>query len=104
MGKRNSQHQATVLHDFYCIRCGNKGISLMRKQGYKHSKMHRKKLYCPFCKEEVNHVECKNMEDVEEFRLNFEKGVYKNEAEESVAHVRALGFGQKHLDPEADEN
>ena len=91
-------------HSFYCIKCGNKGIPIQRKDGFQHSKMHRKKLYCPFCKEEVNHVECKNMEDVEEFRLNFEKGVYKNEAEESVAHVRTLGFGQKHLDPGADEN
>lgn len=91
-------------HSFYCIKCGKKGIPIQRKDGFQHSKMHRKKLYCPFCKEEVNHVECKNMEDVEEFRLNFEKGVYKNEAEESVAHVRTLGFGQKHLDPEADEN
>lgn len=75
-------------HNFYCIKCGNKGIPLMRKQGFKHERMHRKKLYCPFCKEEVNHVECSSMADVEEFCINFENGVYINEAEESLAHVR----------------
>lgn len=87
MGRRNSKC-SIALHDFYCINCGNKGIGLMRKQGFQHEKMHRKKLYCMFCKKEVNHIECKSMEDVEEFRLNFENGVYADEAEESVAHVR----------------
>lgn len=74
-------------HSFYCINCGNKGIPLMRKQGFKHESMHRKKLYCPFCKGEVNHVECKTFDEVEEFRINFENGVYKNEAEASLRHV-----------------
>lgn len=76
-------------HNFYCIQCGNKGIPLMRKQGFQHSKHHRKKLYCPFCRQEVNHIECKTYDDVLEFRENFENGVYKNEAEESISFVRA---------------
>lgn len=80
-------------HSFYCIRCGNKGIPLMRKQGFQHERMHRKKLYCMFCKEEVNHVECKSLEDVEEFKKNFENGVYLDEAEESVSHGRNPGIG-----------
>ena len=78
------EHGNYAEHSFYCIKCGNKGIPLMRKRGFQHGRMHRKKLYCMFCKEEVNHVECKSMEDVEEFRLNFENGVYTDEAEESV--------------------
>lgn len=53
-------------HSFYCIKCGNKGIPLMRNQGFK-QRHHRKKLYCPFCKQEVNHIECSNLDDVEEF-------------------------------------
>ena len=80
-------------HSFYCIRCGNKGIPLMRKQGFQHERKHRKKLYCMFCKEEVNHVECKSLEDVEEFKKNFENGVYLDEAEESVSHGRNSGIG-----------
>ena len=62
----------------------------MRRQGFKHSKMHRKKLYCPFCKTEVNHIECKTPEEVEEFKINFENGVYKDEAKESISFVGAL--------------
>ena len=85
-------------HSFYCIRCGNKGIPLMRKQGFQHERMHRKKLYCMFCKEEVNHVECKSLEDVEEFKRNFENGVYIDEAEESVSHGRSSGIGENNLD------
>ena len=59
----------------------------MRKQGFKHQGMHRKKLYCIHCKQEVNHVECKTYDEVEEFRINFENGVYKDEAEESIRFV-----------------
>ena len=76
-------------HSFYCINCGNKGIPLMRQRGFHHSKMHRKKLYCPTCRQEVNHIECKTMDDVEEFKFNFENGVYKDEAEASICYVRS---------------
>lgn len=78
-------------HSFYCINCGNKGIPLMRNQGFKHQGMHRKKLYCVFCKQEINHVECKTLDEIEEFRINFENGVYKNEAEESIYACRNSG-------------
>ena len=79
-------------HDLYCIKCGHKGIPLSRKQGHQHGRFHRKKLFCIYCQQEVNHIECKNDEDVAEFKRNFENGVYKDEAEESVSYVRAGGF------------
>lgn len=79
-------------HSFYCINCGNKGIPLMRNQGFKHQGMHRKKLYCVFCKQEVNHVECKTLDEIEEFRINFENGVYKDEAKESLHFVGTSGM------------
>lgn len=84
-------------HSFYCIKCGNKGIPLMRRQSLQHEKMHRKKLYCLYCKEEVNHIECKDLEEVEAFKLNFKNGVYINEAEESVSHVRNSRGGKIHM-------
>lgn len=76
-------------HSFYCLACGNKGIPLARQQSHKHSKHHRKKLYCIHCQTEVNHVECKTPTEVETFKRNFEKGVYKNEAEESLLACRS---------------
>lgn len=70
-------------HQFYCLLCGRPGIPLRRKAGFQHSAMHRKKLYCPYCKTEVNHVEIRNILEKEKFLEDFENGVYKDEAEES---------------------
>ena len=78
-------------HSFYCIKCGNKGVPLMRKQGHKHKRSHRKKLYCIHCKEEVNHIECQTDDEVYQFKIDFENGVYTNEAEESIHYVRTAG-------------
>lgn len=77
-------------HDFYCINCGRKGIPLSRRVSLQHGKFHRKKLYCIYCKEEVNHIECRTPEEVEEFKENFENGVYKDEAKESLDYVRGV--------------
>lgn len=89
MSRKNSK---TILHNFYCINCGNKGIELMRQQSHQHSKHHRKKLYCIHCQCEVNHIECKNERDVQEFKRNFRKGVYKDEAENSLSLMRNTGI------------
>ena len=85
------RHATCAEHNFYCLKCGNKGIPLMRKQGFQHERMHRKKLYCIHCHQEVNHIECKTLEDVEIFKENFLKGVYIDEAEASVSYVRDSG-------------
>lgn len=79
---------SSVTHSFYCMNCGKKGIDLLRPKGKLREKFHKKVLYCPWCKETVNHVECRTMEDVEIFKENFEKGYYKNEAKESMDFVR----------------
>ena len=63
-------------HDFYCIKCGKKGIPCQRRKGFQHSRGHLKKLYCIYCHEEVNHYECRSLSDVEKFQRNFKKGVY----------------------------
>ena len=72
-------------HQFYCLLCGRPGIPLRRKSGFLHGAMHRKKLYCPYCKVEVNHVEIRNIDEKEKFLKDFANGVYKDEAEESRA-------------------
>lgn len=73
-----------ITHDFYCLNCGKKGINLMRKQGHQHKRNHRKKLYCVYCKCDVNHVEIKDLEEKEDFLYNFELGLYKEEATKSM--------------------
>ena len=84
-------------HDFYCIKCGRKGIPCQRRKGHQHEKGHFKKLFCIYCGEEVNHYECRTLEDVQKFKKNFEEGVYKNDAENSIAHVRTIRSRQVSL-------
>jgi hypothetical protein len=54
MNKRN-----LVLSDFYCIKCGKKGLGCYRVKGQERKSGHLKKLYCTFCQADVNHVEIK---------------------------------------------
>lgn len=77
----------TSEHSFYCIQCGNKGIPILRKNSRKKEKFHRKKLYCMYCKTEVNHIECRNMEEVKIFKRKFKRGEYLNEIESFVDNV-----------------
>lgn len=81
-----------VEHSFYCIKCGNCGIPLVRNRGFRHEKFHRKKLYCIVCKQEINHVECKNEEEVAEFLEDYDNGKFVEEAAESVSYVRNTGL------------
>ena len=76
-------------HSFYCIKCGNRGIPLMRNRGFRHEKFHRKKLYCITCQQEINHVECKDEEEINQFLEDFDNGKFKEEAEMSVSFVRS---------------
>ena len=74
-------------HDFYCINCGEKVFTIPRKVNHKHAKHHRKKLWCPWCGMEVNHVECRNDSEVYEFKRAFEAGEYKEEVQESLNFI-----------------
>jgi hypothetical protein len=79
-------------HSFYCIQCGNKGIPIMRNNGRAKEKFHRKKLYCLHCKQEINHIECRTEEEVNQFKEDFESGVYLSEVEEIIPNVRPSGL------------
>lgn len=84
-------------HKFFCLNCGREGIPLSRKINHKHKAFHRKKLYCPWCRQEVNHVEVSTPEEEAKFKEEFEKGMYKDEAAETLAFIRASSEWQKHL-------
>ena len=51
-------------HSFMCIQCGKLAMTLPRPVGHQHKAGHRKRLYCPHCRMEINCVECKNDEDI----------------------------------------
>ena len=85
------------VHDFYCLKCGNKGLPIQRGRNLQREKFHRKKLYCIHCKEEVNHIECRNELEVKKFLKNFKEGKYIDEADASISFIRGSGVGKKHL-------
>jgi hypothetical protein len=81
-------------HDFYCLRCGQKGLPIQRKVGKQHGEFHRKRLWCPHCKLEINHMEIRNQEEKEYFMEGFINGEYREEAEESLRVIGSAGFWQ----------
>lgn len=66
--------QATVLSEFYCTKCGNKGIPIMRRKGAEREAGHLKRIFCLKCQQEWNHAECKPFShyDHEDFLIEFE--------------------------------
>lgn len=76
------------IHDFYCINCGNRSMSLPRQRGHLHKKFHYKSLYCPHCKVEINHVEIRDQFEKEDFLKAFEGGEYEQACTDSLSYVR----------------
>ena len=62
------------LHSFWCIQCGNKGLDIQRKPNHRYAKHHKKKLWCPWCKMEINHIECRNDAEIVEFKEKWQAG------------------------------
>ena len=67
---------AIEISEFYCTKCGNKGIDLPRKKGQLREAGHLKKIWCPHCIEETNHAEVKEWTsyDKEQFLYEFNLG------------------------------
>ena len=75
-------------HTFWCIKCGKQTIPIQRKVNHQHSKHHRKKLWCWNCKCDINCVECRNDEEVEEFKEKFNAGEFKEELTQSLEYIK----------------
>lgn len=78
--KRTKNIRLSNLSDFYCTRCGHKGIPIIRKPGKAKEPGHLKKLYCLYCKTEENMVEVKQKGKytLEDFLIEFENGNFEN--------------------------
>lgn len=85
-----------TIHDFYCINCGEKGIPLTRQQSKQHEAFHRKRMYCWHCRHTVNHIECRNEVERQEFLLQFKMGAFADEAraelEYEIAHPKFQNY------------
>lgn len=51
-------------HNFYCTRCGNRGIPIMRVRTQMRPRAHKKRLYCIYCKCITNHIETRMYDKV----------------------------------------
>jgi hypothetical protein len=78
----------TEQHDFYCLKCGRRGVPLARKLGKQRGKWHRKKMFCFYCRVEVNHMECRTQDEVDQFKKWFEEGKFIEEAQESIDFIK----------------
>lgn len=73
---------------FYCTKCGQKGMPVLRRKGAEREAGHLKKLYCLNCKQEVNHVETKEWTkyDHDCFLLEFEYGNFDEEGNRKIQY------------------
>lgn len=65
---------------FFCTECGREGLPVMRSKGQMREPGHLKKLYCIYCKKEVNHVEIREIGGYteEDFKREYELGRFKD--------------------------
>jgi len=80
------------LHSFFCLKCGKKVYELMRPVSHQYEKHHRKALYCPWCCATLNCIECRNDEEVYEFKEAYNNGEYIEEMEESINFMKERCF------------
>ena len=86
-----SKRKKFSIHSFYCPMCGKKTMELPRSKSAQREVFHRKKLYCPWCKETLNQIEIKNEAEYWEFKRMFEEGVFHDESQMSLDYVRTAG-------------
>ena len=66
---------------FYCPKCGKKAMDLPRQRSLTRQAFHRKKLYCPWCQDTYNCIECHNEIERQYFIEDWEAGEYEAEAQ-----------------------
>ena len=74
--------------EFYCIKCGKRGMLIPRKAGKGREAGHLKRLWCLNCKTEFNHVEVKPYThyDIEDFELEREYGNFDEEGNRKMKY------------------
>ena len=70
-----------TISDFYCTKCGNKGVPIPRRDNRVREKGHLKRLYCIHCKDVVNHIEIRVFDNYtyEDFKKDFDEGKFKED-------------------------
>ena len=84
-----TKRQEHTTSDFYCTKCGRKGIPIVRRAGQQREAGHLKKLFCLYCQEETNHAEVRpfGAYNVEDFKEEFELGRFVDGQKTLVAEL-----------------
>ena len=82
-----------ILSEFYCTKCGNKGIPIARIKGREREAGHLKKIFCLKCQQEWNHVECKPYShyDHEDFLVELQYNNFDNEGKRKIPYGELKG-------------
>jgi len=86
-----------MISDFYCTQCGHKGIPIVRKDNKIREPGHLKKLYCIYCNQENNHVECKEFSKYthEDFLKEFNGHNFKEDGTRQLPWKQFLAEARK---------
>ena len=87
-----SKRKVVDYHTFYCMNCGKEIFQLPRARSHQYQKHHRKVLYCPWCKNNCNAIECRSYEEIENFKEAYAAGEYAEEAKESINFLKNYGM------------
>lgn len=72
------------ISDFYCTKCGKRGMSIPRRVGQARETGHIKDLLCIYCNERTKHIEVSESGNYcyFDFVQDFNDGVFKDDYEE----------------------
>lgn len=79
--RASKNNRQITLSDFYCVKCGCKGIPIMRVIGREREPGHLKRLFCLNCQDEVNMIEIrqKGKYTLDDFWIEFNYGNFNSE-------------------------
>jgi hypothetical protein len=77
-----------VGEEFYCCKCGCKGIPVVRQTGKERGAGHLKKLWCLKCNAETNHAECivGSKYTKEDFQIEFKYGNFDENQQRKITY------------------
>lgn len=86
------KNQKTTTSEFYCTKCGERGIPIARKIGKQREAGHLKKIYCIKCKESVNFAEVRPFGEYnyEDFLLEFKYGNFDQDGNRKLPYKQFI--------------
>ena len=107
MRKRIQDPRKFNFSDFYCTKCANKSIPIIRIQGKERESGHLKKLYCIHCQHETNMCEIRNgvgQYNLEDFWIEYNYGNFDNDGNRIIPWKQFVADIKNRMEQEEDKN